>query len=194
MMNKDIRVKKTVGRFGLQKVILKTLAQTGMLSVAVLAPKALGVFSKISGITATLGISQRIEVSIKSLLHSGDIEWTQTPRGKVLRITEKGGSKLARLSLDGASSKRRRWDQRWRIVMYDIRETRKAKRQLLRDALRSVGFYRLQNSVWVYPHECAELVILLRTNFTLGREVQYLEVDHIENDKALIRHFSKYIL
>jgi DNA-binding transcriptional regulator PaaX len=191
---KSVEKKKNAGRFGIQKVILKTLAHAGMLSVALLAPKALRAFAEISGVQSTLGFPQRIEKSTQSLLRAGEIEWVQTAHGKVLRLTVSGGEKLARLSLVGFSKKRRRWDGRWRMVLYDIREARKTKRQLLRDTLRDIGFYRLQDSVWVYPHECAELVLLLRTNFALGREVQYVEVDHIENDKPLIRHFSSLIL
>ncbi len=165
-----------------------------MLSVAVLAPNALTAFTKLTGMGKALGFSQRIEKSIRALVRAGEMEWRQTSRGKVLRLTDKGERKLAMLSLRDISTKRRRWDQRWRIVLYDIREKRKAQRQLLRRALREIGFYRLQDSVWVYPHKCDELVVLLRTHFALGREVQYLEVDHIENDTTLIRHFHSIIL
>ena len=194
IQKKKVEKARRVVRFGLQKVILKTLAHAGMLSVALLAPRALGHISKISGVGPLLGLSQRVEKSIQALLRVRDIEWVETSHGKVLRITEAGESKLARLSLQEITKKRRRWDQCWRLVIYDIRETRKAKRQLLREALREIGFYRLQDSVWVYPHDCAELVVLLRTNFELGREVQYMEVDHIENEKELIRYFSSIII
>lgn len=183
-----------VGRYGIQKILLRTVAHAGMLSVALLAPKALSAIVKLTGIENTLGFSQRIEKSIATLVRSGEMKWIQTARGKVLQLTDKGENKLAKLLLSDVAQKRRRWDQRWRIVMYDIHESKRKKRQFLRNTLREIGFYRLQDSVWVYPHKCDELVVLLRTHFSLGHEVQYLEVDHIENDTVLIRHFHKLIL
>lgn len=185
---------KKLGRFGIQKILLEILANAGMLSVALLAPNAVATLSELPSFRRARGLHQRIERSIGALFRSGEIEWASSTRGKVLRLTKAGEAKLARLSLLHVKEEKRRWDQRWRLVIYDIRETHRAKRLLLQGALREIGFFRLQDSVWVYPHRCDELVVLLRTNFALGRDVHYLEVNHIENDEALVRHFARCIL
>lgn len=45
----------------------------------------------------------------------------------------------------------RKWDGRWRLVLFDIPIGQNAQRERLRRYLRSKGFGYLQNSVWVTP-------------------------------------------
>jgi phenylacetic acid degradation operon negative regulatory protein len=45
----------------------------------------------------------------------------------------------------------RRWDGRWRLVLFDVPEDRSAARNKLRQYLQSRGFGFLQNSVWITP-------------------------------------------
>jgi phenylacetic acid degradation operon negative regulatory protein len=45
----------------------------------------------------------------------------------------------------------RPWDGQWRLVLFDVPEARRAKRNQLRRYLHSCGFGYLQNSVWITP-------------------------------------------
>jgi len=45
----------------------------------------------------------------------------------------------------------RRWDGRWRLVLFDVPESRRSTRDKLRKYLHRHGFGFLQNSVWVTP-------------------------------------------
>jgi len=45
----------------------------------------------------------------------------------------------------------RRWDGRWRLVLFDIPTGQNAARERLRRYLKSRGFGYLQNSVWITP-------------------------------------------
>jgi len=49
---------------------------------------------------------------------------------------------------------------------------------------------RLQDSVWIYPYNCEEFVVLLKAELGLGRDVLYLIVDRVEDDLALRIHFK----
>ncbi|MEK7136257.1 MAG: hypothetical protein AAB821_01570, partial [Patescibacteria group bacterium] len=60
----------------------------------------------------------------------------------------------------------------------------------LRNWLHGLGFVRLQNSVWVFPYECREVVMLLKFKLGVGSEVLYLTVEAIENDMWLKKTFS----
>ena len=53
-----------------------------------------------------------------------------------------------------------------------------------------IGFVRLQDSVWVYPYDCEDLITLLKADFRVGKDVLYLIVDSIENDKYLRAEFN----
>jgi len=49
---------------------------------------------------------------------------------------------------------------------------------------------RLQNSVWVYPYDCEDLITLLKADFEIGKEVLYVIADKIENEKVLLKDFG----
>src|SRR3989344_1229513 len=108
-----------------------------------------------------------------------------------LRITPAGRRFLAfeqeKMKLQGL---KRRWDKRWRMVVFDIPERRRGVRQKLRGVMTDVGFVRLQDSVWVYPHDCEEFVALLKAELRIGKDVLYAIVEKIENDKAIREHFD----
>ena len=56
--------------------------------------------------------------------------------------------------------------------------------------MRELGFIRLQDSVWVYPYDCEDLMALLKADLKLGSAVLYMVVEHIENDKHLRAEFG----
>ena len=49
---------------------------------------------------------------------------------------------------------------------------------------------RLQDSVWIYPYPCEDLINLLKADFKVGKDLLYLIVNFIENDKWLKRLFG----
>ena len=83
------------------------------------------------------------------------------------------------------------WDGKWRILMFDMRESRKKARNTLRTLIRNAGFVRLQDSVWVYPYPCDEFIELVRAHLSSGTgELQYFATEALESDKALRLHFN----
>lgn len=69
---------------------------------------------------------------------------------RLFRLTE-SGRLLALGGVDPDLRWNRRWDGKWRLVVFDVpnRETR--LRNQLRNQLRSAGYGWLQNSVWISP-------------------------------------------
>lgn len=69
---------------------------------------------------------------------------------RALRLTETG--RLHTLGgRDPDSRWKRRWDGRWRLVLFDLPVAQSAARDRLRRYLRLRGFGHLQNSVWISP-------------------------------------------
>ena len=71
--------------------------------------------------------------------------------------------KLSRKGLDGIFSRfpklkyvGKPWDGYWRIVVYDIAETKKQLRSRLRVELKKLGYKFVQKSVWVSPFSSEE--------------------------------------
>lgn len=81
------------------------------------------------------------------------------------------------------------WDNKWRIVVFDIPEKYAALRNRVRDILKRAGFIRLQNSVWVFPHECAELIGLIKDEPLLSRYILYGVLERIEDEDRLKKLF-----
>lgn len=65
------------------------------------------------------------------------------------RLTPKG-KRLAELLKFCAG--KMRWDGNWRVLIFDIPEKEKGKREYLRKKLRELKFKQLQESVWITPY------------------------------------------
>lgn len=91
---------------------------------------------------------------------------------------------------DKSKQKPKRWDNRWRVVIFDIPERRRKVRVSLRSFMGKYGFVRLQDSVWIYPYDCEELIALAKAKFRIGVDVLYMIVERLENDAHLRKQFG----
>ena len=134
----------------------------------------------------------RIRKALRRMEQKNLVVCERTPSGWTTRLSGKGEAFAKRL--DKAEvikiKKPARWDGRWRIVIFDIWERRRAQRDRLRLLLQRAGFYKIQNSVWVHPYDCAELIAFLRAEMRLGQGVLYIIAEGIENDHKIKRYFD----
>ncbi len=113
--------------------------------------------------------------------------------GKFVTLTEKGRMRLQEWSYrDYRIPQPKRWDGKWRVLIFDIPERRKKLREKLRNTLHAIGFKRLQDSVWIYPFDCEDLITLLKTDFKIGKDLLYIIAEAVENDRALRDYFGVY--
>lgn len=87
-------------------------------------------------------------------------------------------------------NKNKKWDGKWRVLIFDIPENRRFDRDNIRRALISIGFMRLQDSVWVYPYNCEDLISLLKADTETAEDVLYMIVETIENDEPIKKYFG----
>ena len=73
-------------------------------------------------------------------------------------------------------TKNKKWDKKWRLVMFDIPEKNRAVRDKLRRALTSLGLGILQGSVWISSSDIRKEIDALRTNLKLDKSLKYFEV------------------
>ena len=177
--------KQKTRRANLQKIILAAVAGVGLMGAAVLAPNVIGALAKL-GFISTRRQKEIVNVSRDRLILRGFLSY----RNGALRLTQRGESMLRTFELREYRLKvPRRWDGKWRVLLFDIREGRKSLRERIQRTLRAIGFRRLQDSVWVYPHDCEDLITLLKSDFKIGKDVLYLVVDQLEYDAPLKAHF-----
>jgi len=63
-------------------------------------------------------------------------------------------------------------------------------RDMLRDTLIDIGFFKLQDSVWIYPYDCEDLITLLKTNYSMSSRVLYIVSEHVEGDWKAKKYFK----
>jgi len=68
---------------------------------------------------------------------------------KELEITEEGQKRLETLFKEYSSPPE--WSGEWYLVNFDIPETMRWKRDILRKRLKEMGFGKLQDSIWISP-------------------------------------------
>ncbi|MBM3260812.1 hypothetical protein FJY93_00140 [Candidatus Kaiserbacteria bacterium] len=185
-------VRKRARRGALEKVLLGTLVTGGLLTVAMAAPKVLSlVKNEHLDMILPSDPRQRLHETASRLKRKGLVEFRYENGRKRMCITDKGKDFLeAELSRIKSIVKPKRWDRRWRIVIFDIPEKRKAQRDHIRYLVRHLGFLRLQHSVWVYPYDCEEVIALLKSNLCIGTNLLYLIADAVEYDRPLRKHFG----
>lgn len=185
-------IKQTDKRKNIQKIILNTIFTAGIIGVALVAPNVLQVMKQFEGFSKRKkNVKYSINDSFARLRERGLIEVVEINGKKVARITLKGESKLDFLDKHNFKLKiPKKWDGRWRVVIFDIKESRSKTRFLLRKTLSQIGFVRLQNSVWLYPYDCEDLVSLLKADFKIGKDVLYMIVEKLENDWHLRKTFN----
>lgn len=186
MGNLEKESRNRAKRANLKKAVLASVQLVGALGVAMVAPNVLRALDKMGVLP-----SPRREESIRNararLLRQG---FLSVKDGNIC-LTEKGEKELRRLGV--ATARRSRWDGKWRVLIFDIPNYRKGLRDRLRLSLKANGFERLQNSVWIYPHDCEDFVALLKIDLKIGKDMQYLIVDSIENDRKLRDVFNLQI-
>jgi phenylacetic acid degradation operon negative regulatory protein len=79
------------------------------------------------------------------------LESEQLSDGQRLHRLTEAGRRLALGPRDPVSRWKRRWDGKWRMVVFDVPQRRAGERIRLRRSLADRGFGYLQDSVWITP-------------------------------------------
>lgn len=132
-----------------------------------------------------------ISRALLKLKKKGLVRLARTPNGSALKLTSGGEELYNRLFLRNYNiPKPKRWDGKWRIVIFDVREENKPTRDLVRKRLKNLGFILLQDSVWLYPYDCEEIIELLKTAHRVRHDVHYLLVEKMAQDRKFRRYFN----
>lgn len=164
------------------------LARVGIVSALVVAP----------GLAHTLKLIDRnpqkamrkLDRAFQRLVRKGFAVKKGDRSSRTFRLTEKGRRELPRVRFDTYEPIKRQWDGQWRVICFDIPEKRKHLRSRLQYKLRDIGFFRLQDSVFVYPYACDDLLLLVHDAFGLQKEVRLMTVITVDDETVLLRYFK----
>lgn len=99
--------------------------------------------------------SSNFLASVNRMLRTGEIEKIVKDGEPYLRLTGQGKRALTR-DFPLLKLRSKKWDGQWRVVFYDIAEKEKSRRQTLQHKLKSIGFGKLQKSVYISPLPISE--------------------------------------
>jgi len=175
----------------IQQTVLSAVAITGTLAVAMLAPNIFQALPHIMG-KQRYKLAFQARTAANRLAIKGYVRFVEKNGKKRMEITESGRRAIAleeqKVAL--AATHGKRWDKRWRLVMFDIPQNRRRDRDRLRGEMRACGFLRLQDSVWVFPYDCEDLIVLLKADMRIGKDILYAIVESMENDGWIKKHFG----
>lgn len=110
--------------------------------------------------------------SLKNMEKSGEITSHTTDHGLFVRLTSLGRQKLRSLKLsENTHLMPLGWDGKWRIVILDIPEQEKEKRNALRYILKKAHFACLKNSVWISPYPFEHMLERMKEDLELSSEL-----------------------
>ena len=182
-------------KFGsVQKKILLTLLGGVALGMSSSPTQYFSTFRKLR--KEWVKIDQRnFNRSIRQLSREKLIEETVLPDGSFKLVLSKSGKEQAKtLSLLGNSinfKKPKKWDGKWRIVLFDIPEKDLMFRNILREHLYALEFFKLQHSVFVSPHPFEKSILELVSLYAAEPYVRVITATAIDNEKRLKKHFFK---
>ncbi len=109
-----------------------------------------------------------------------------------ISLTKEGKKKAGKYVIDELQiEKPRRWDRKWRIVVFDIPNATRLTREVLRGKLIEFGFYKLQQSIWIFPYDCEKQIMLLRKFFGLtSKHLQLIVAEKMEDELKLKKLFK----
>ena len=137
---------------------------------------------------------KQIRNSINHLRHQKLIEYVSDKNGKtIVQITTKGKTRLKAFDIELVEiKKQKKWDGKWRLVMFDIPMRFTKGREALRFNLKKLNFLQFQKSAWVYPYPCEDEIIFTADFFGVRKYVEILTVESILSDDKLKKHFNLY--
>jgi hypothetical protein len=187
MPNKEEQENKTKLTFQ----ILRSVALAGTIAAVLLLPGlAVAVAPFIQGRDknkkekiATTRISATLwRLKKRGFLKDNNGKLSLTPKGKLLLLRYQ--------TKECVINKPKKWDGKWRVIAFDVWESRRSVRNFLRKMLQNLGFVKLQASLWVYPYDCEEIIELLRTDLKIFSAICYMVVEKIDRDEWLRKYFN----
>ncbi|MFH1193815.1 MAG: hypothetical protein V1661_02370 [bacterium] len=103
------------------------------------------------------------------------------------RLTPKGKNLAELLKFCAGKIK---WDKRWRVLIFDIPEKERYKRDVLRKKIIELGLKQLQESVWITPYPPPESFTDFLADLRVRPYLYSLTVDHINREDELKKYFN----
>lgn len=133
----------------------------------------------------------RFLADLKNLQKRELLDYEELPKGEIkIVLSKRGREAVLQYNLDEIKiAKPKRWDGKWRLIIFDIPHHQKIARNALREKLKQIGFYPVQKSVYLIPYECEKEIDFIASIFEVRDCVLIMEVSHFEGEEKLRNYF-----
>ena len=115
------------------------------------------------------------------ILDDDKIEITLKRRGKITAL---------KYDIDDIKLDKRKWDRKWRLVIFDFPKNVKRARDAFREKLKELSFYQLQKSVYIIPYSCENEIDFICEFFNIRKYLLLLTISNFEGEEKLKHHFG----
>ena len=177
------------------KELLKFLAAGGALVAACVAPNAVKGFKflfKDDNFVSWNKVNNfRLRQQISRLRNRGFVKSQIKNKKLIVTLSDKGKQKVLEYNIDGIELKKHKnWDGKWRVILFDIPESKKTARDALRCKFKFLGMKQLQKSVFVYPYDCKKEIFFVANFYNVADHIFYLEAKISDIEEKLKRIFG----
>ncbi len=81
----------------------------------------------------------------------------------------------------------KRWDKKWRVLMFDIPESKGRIRREVSWKIRDIGMKTIQNSVFISPFPCKDEIDKVIQHYNVTKYFIYFEADTIELEQDILQ-------
>ena len=172
------------------KSVLILLAIAGFVTISAVTPNIFAVYG-FSGRRRKFFNRKNLQKTVNYLQAR---KYTLKKRGEsgyTLRLTKKGRDlALRRIFQDFQIPRPAHWDGWWHVVLFDIPNRRKHARDSLRKRLKTLGFYPLQESVFVFPYPCDDEITFFTSLYNIGDYVRMIKTNKLLSDDDIREFFA----
>lgn len=132
-----------------------------------------------------------IKERIHYLKRMGYIKTFVEKKEKFVELSRAGYAKIKQLLSEIIIQIPEKWDGKWRVVIFDVPEKYRTFRDSLRFKLLSLGFVKIQKSVYVFPYPCTEEIVSLSKSLSIEKNVTVMIAEIILGEENIINQFLR---
>lgn len=160
-------------------MIFYTLLAVGVITIALGSSGAFQIFKRFKAGNAYE--RRRIKQAISSLERQKYIKETM---GGYYELTSQGRLKALRHKIETIKiTAQKKWDRKWRFIMFDIPEENKQARQAVNFVLKKMGCVHYQKSVFITPFPCKKEVDFIGECFGVKKHIRMVVAEKIDDEQ-----------
>lgn len=128
--------------------------------------------------------------TIFQLKRAGLVKEISNNGRRFIELTKKGEIENFLIKARLTSKAKKEWDGKWRLIIFDIPEDARDKRDKFRKLLKENGFIFLQASVFISPYQLSRRAIVYLKETKLINYIRLARIDELDDDRDLKKRFK----